>query len=507
MSLRRLGGLALRGSVPVLAAGMLAVVLVEPRLAGAAPGQPSAAAGREVPVESTQLVCPGPETVGVRGGDPSAPGAAAQSAVPVQVAAATAPGWLRPVPGGSGSATSGSLGVWSGSPEPVATAGIGRDVSAFVQTVTRTAVSPVVLGTGAAAPGAVAEQTSLAGQGDLRGLSSATCLAPQDDQWLVGGGSDVGRRGRLVLSNPQGSTVEVSVDVLSTKGTVPRTTGSTVALAPRSRTVLLLDALAPVAAAPVLRVRSTGGSIGAVLQDTWLEGTTPRGTDDAVAALPPATRVLVPGVRVAGSASVRIAVPGTAEAVTQVRLFGGQGPVDLPDGGVVRVPAGSSRDLDLSGVPAGAYGVEVTSDVPVVAGAVVQRRSAPDGPGEIAWSASSDAVTSLAGVAGVEGVAGVAGSRTDLVLTAPRTDVQVDVVIQRADGTSTTTAVRVAGGTTKVVPVAGRSAWLRPEPGTGELVAARFVTRESVLGAMVTAGPLRQVTLTAVPTDIAPAAG
>ena len=111
-----------------------------------------------------------------------------------------------------------------------------------------------------------------------------------------------------MLSNPHESTAQVSVDVLGESGPVVRTTGGTVALAAHWRTVLLLDALAPDVKAPVVHVRTAGRS-SAVLNDSWLDGTDPRGTDDVVASLPAARRVLVPGVRVQGpGALLRIGV-------------------------------------------------------------------------------------------------------------------------------------------------------------------------------------------------------
>lgn len=510
MSIRRVAGLALRASVPLAAAGLLAAVAVQPQVVRAVTGDSvdraigraaeARPASRAVPVTTSKLVCPGPETIGVRDAASSAP---RTPPAPVRVDAASAPSELRPTGTSSsdtGSASSGSIAVRAGGSKTIA----ASDGAASVGAVADTAVSPVVVGTGSAAPGLVAEQRSVVYSADLRGLSSATCLAPQDDQWLVGGGSEVGRRGRLVLTNPQASSVEVTVDVLTAKGTIERTTGSTVALAAFSRTVLLLGALAPGAQAPVVRVRSTGGAIGAVLADAWLEGTTPRGTDDVVAAAPPATSVLVPGVRIRGSAAVRIAVPGSAEAVTQVRLIGEKGAVALPGDGVVRVPAGSSRDVDLSGVPAGAYAVEVTADVPVVAGALVQRRANPSGPGEIAWSASSRPIGSLAGVAGIDLGA---GWRTDLVLTAPRGGATAQLTTRRPDGSMVPSTVQVAGGTTTVVPVDGTAVWVRPVGAGGPLVAARFVTRETALGDLITTGPLRQVALTRVPVVVSPAPG
>ena len=62
----------------------------------------------------------------------------------------------------------------------------------------------------------------------------------------------------------------------------------------------------------------------------------------------------------------------------------------------------------------------------------------------------------------------------------------------------------MAAGTTQAVPVSG-SVWLRPQPGSGEVVAARFTQVDDAGGPAVTTGPLRQVALTRVPTDLAPA--
>jgi hypothetical protein len=155
-------------------------------------------------------------------------------------------------------------------------------------------------------------------------------------------------------------------------------------------------------------------------------------------------------------------------------------------------------------VPAGAYTVQVTADAPVVAGALVQRRTSATGPGELAWSASSDVVTSLAGLAD----AGLGGrATTELVLGAPSdATAQVDVVSVAADGTTSTTSVQVTGKTTKVVTVSGASVWLRPSAGSGPVVAARFDTHADPAGSMISTGPLRQADLTRLPADVAPAA-
>jgi hypothetical protein len=498
MSFARWAQLAAKLAVPVLGVGVVAAAVTIPP---ARAGQPISARHRPpaaVPVDARDLVCPGPETVGVRGA------AASTAPAPVRVYAAAPPVTLRPEPepdrGDLGAA--GTLQVVAGK-QSLSSAPSAADQSARASASVTSAVSPLVQARGAAAPGAVAEQISVVASGDLRGLSAAACAETSDDIWLVGGGTDVGRRGRLVLSNPHESTAQVSVDVIGEDGPVTRTPGSTVALAAHSRTVLLLDALAPGVKAPVVHVRSSGGSVGAVLNDAWLDGTTPRGTDDVVAAAPPATRVLVPGVRVQGpGALLRVAVPGPDEAVVQVRVIGEKGDVALPDDGVVRVGAGSSQDVDLSSLPPGAYALQVVSDEPVLAGAMVRTAQTAAG-GDLSWSASSAPLGSLTGVAAVPDSA---TWHTDLLLSAPDKAGSVQLSFVAADGSTTTSTVDLTAGTTRVVPLSGQTAWLSPRQGSGRVVAAREIRVQLASGLLISSGPLRPVSLTRLPADIAAAA-
>jgi hypothetical protein len=294
-----------------------------------------------------------------------------------------------------------------------------------------------------------------------------------------------------VLVNPADNPVDVDVDVLGESGAVRRTPGSSVAVPARSRTVLLLDALAPEVRSPVVHVTTTGGAVAATLSDAWLTGTTPQGVDDAAPAPAPARRVLVPALLGGGPSSVRIASTGEAEAVAQVRLLGPKGAVDLPDGGVVRVPGSGTTTVDLGSLTSGGYLVEVVSDVPVVAWALVRRSGAA--AGELAWFGSTAPAGALVGAAGI---GGGAGWWSGLVLGAPRDVAQVEVVTVTADGASRTRAVDVAPGTTVTVPTGDAvAAWVRPRPGTGELVAARAMTRRDAGGEMVTGGALAPAVL------------
>lgn len=476
--MKRLGGVLRLVAVTAAGAGLVAGVsrlpLPDVDLSGGE--RAVATTPHAVPLRARQLACPGPETVGVRGSTvrevlPAA--AALTAAAPPASVPGAAPPAATPRPG---RIALGSLpGMTTSGARVARSATVPSSGTPGRRSATLRAPAGVVLsGTGGYAPALTGEQTTLVTGGDLRGLTSVTCSAPATDTWLVGGAGEPGRRGRLVLTNPAATPVQVQVDVLGVRGTVERAAGSSVAVAGRARTVLALDALAPGVAAPVVHVTATGGAVSAVLHDARLDGTTPAGTDDVTAAAAPATDVVVPGVTVNGRVMLRIGVPGSTEAVVQVRLVGPRGLVDPPTGGAVRVRGGGSREIDLTGVPAGAYGVRLRADVPVVAGAMVER-AGPGGRGaDVAWLAGA---RPLRGVTGLAAVASTAPWSTTLELTAPAAAARVELVTVARDGLASARTLRVpAGRTTVTVLPASQSAWLRPAAGSGDVVAARTTT-------------------------------
>ena len=143
--------------------------------------------------------------------------------------------------------------------------------------------------------------------------------------------------------------------------------------------------------------------ISAVLNDTWLDQTTPAGSDDAVGTMP-GTHLVVPG-------SPGSAVPGNVVlrvAATDDRPPCGCG-CSAPTGPTAasggqrcrcRSPRHTVKDIALTGLPAGYDGLELTSTAPVVAG--VQLRTAAPRAGrkrDLAWTAAEPALSGLAGVA------------------------------------------------------------------------------------------------------------
>ena len=492
----------MKGLVRVVAVAAVGAGLVvgADRLPGSLDVSAPAAGGavpvaRAVALTSSTTVCPGPQDLGVTG----LPGTSA-SRGRVDLLGAAPP--ATALPAGVASAGGGTLG-FSALPGrgPLRTplSGGARDRGKVDTAYVSSAKSAVLSGTGALAPGAVALQRSLTGSGDGRGLVTTACGPAAAEAWLLAGGAQPGRRERVVLTNPGPNAVTVDLDVLGARGPVPSPNGRGVVVAPYGRTVVLLDAIAGQENVPVLHVVASGGEVAAVLDDTWLDGVVPRGGDDAAPAAAPSREQVVPAVRVDGAASVRVAVPGADEAVIQTRVLTSRGPLPVPRDAVVRVAGHSSRDIDLTRLPRGAYAVQVKADVPVVAAAMVERRATPKGPSDFAWSSSTPAISRLAGtVVRNPGTKRIAAT-LELAATGGAGSAAVTVVDTR--GRVSTRPVAVPSDGVASVPLTGvTSVWVRPTAGT---VRAGVVTwRTDALGVMLSSTPLLDQPLTQRPVQV-----
>jgi hypothetical protein len=348
----------------------------------------------DVLVEDATLLCPGQSRQGADG--------LRNVAGAVRAAAAVPPVGLVPSVGAVGS--SGAEGVVALTASPSGTSlGSASDrgrafTASLPETATLDAVS--VRATGPLAPGLVAAQTWLRVGDDDRGLALTPCTLPGSDLWLVGGGAGPSRTERLVLVNPGANAVSVRVDVLGAKGPASGPDGRSVSIAPRSRAVLSVDALAPNEPTPVVHAVASGGVVAGVLVDSWIDGATGRGTDDATRSASPATDLIVPGVDVEGEAVLRLANPGPAEALVQVRLLAPTGASQPESLRAVRVPARSTTDVPLSGLAKGPSALRILSDRPVTAGAWVERRATTgeDRMGDFGWVPATPALRALGGL-------------------------------------------------------------------------------------------------------------
>jgi hypothetical protein len=313
-----------------------------------------------------------------------------------------------------------------------------------------------------ASAGAIMSYT--AGDGDLRGSAAVACQQPANDLWLVGANTALGRTAVLNLSNASSTPATVSLDLYGAKGLIQAPGSRGLLVAPGSTRSVILAGLAPRQERLGVRVRSAGGPVAAVIQQSVLRGLTPGGVDFIVPGTAPAVRQVIPGVDIQdpaalatltakpGSAdagpSLQIAVPGSADAVVAIKLYGRDGQKALPGGGVVKATAGTVTEVSLAGVPAGFYTVEASSDVSFTAAARVTKGLASEDASDLAWSPAAVRL-------GSQHVVPVptAGDRY-LVFGAPDGRATISYTPITADGKiRAAAAADMAGGTTASIKV------------------------------------------------------
>ena len=378
-------------------------------------------------VDEAVLACPGQQRLGAAGlrdvpGDVRL-GASAAPATTLRGAGVTPP------PG------AGQVDLESGGNGAVVAT--GATVDGLVAAAVTTTAPVVARATGALAPGLVATQVWRHTGDDDRGLAITPCGLPAADAWLVGGGPGASRTERIVVTNPGANAVTVSFDVFGRGGPVAAAEGRSVSIPPRERAVVSLDALAPDEPAPAVHVTATGGVVSAVLSDQWIDGATARGIDDSVPAAAPATTQVLAGLDVAATTSLRLVNPTTVgEALVQVTVLTEQGPSQPAELRAVRVPPGATTDVALA-LPAGAYGLRLSSDRPVTAAAWTERRATTaDQMGDFAW---------LPATAAIRGVAGA---------TLPALDASAQRLLLSAGAQGGSVEVQIATGTERrTVPV------------------------------------------------------
>lgn len=441
--------------------------------------------GATGPVRSSALVCPGPELKGAQG--------VPDADVSVRVAAAAAP--LRALSGTQPPTTRGALALRS-MPRDL----IGTPVKARGATSVGDLGSPagvLVSATESMAAGVAAAQSWLVPSGDLRSLGGAACSQPGAEFWILAGGGDPGRQERLVLTNPGGNPVTVDATLHGPEGAVSSPNGKGILVPAHGRASFLLDSISGDLTSPVVHVVAEGGVVGAVVNDTWLDGARAGGSDDAVPAAAPSRDQVIPAVLVSGGTGLlRIAVPGTSEAVVQARVLTPDGPRALPGGGVFRMDGGTVRDIDLSKLPATNVGIQVRADVPVVAAAMVTRAQ-PGKAGDLAWTTSTPPITGVAGLPLTAPAAQTNGPiRRYLAVTVSGDTAGVEVITVDAKGAETSLRPNVGIDAAGIVEITGAaSVWVHRVSGTGAVRAGVISMVQDAEGRLITVTPLRDAAL------------
>ena len=230
---------------------------------------------------------------------------------------------------------------------------------------------------------AVGAVTTLTKSGDLRGLTAAPCSQPSAMSWIVGGSIAAGSSAELRLVNPGVTPATAKVTLYGSIGRLSLPSNGEITVPAGGSSSLALETKGSQDPRIAVSVEADGGSVVPTLVTESLDGETPAGTDVITPGAAPATDLVIPGVEITEPATqgevpdaktgadssdtpaVRIVNPGAAPATVSVTMLGKDGARPLSGAQSVTIDAGSVFDIQLAGVPAGTYGVQVTSNTPV----------------------------------------------------------------------------------------------------------------------------------------------
>lgn len=245
----------------------------------------------------------------------------------------------------------------------------------------------------------------------LSGFAAASCTEAVAESWLVGGATDVGRSGIVLLANPTAVAATVDVRVIGETGRVDAPSALGIIVPSGSQRMLSLAGLAPNIVSPVVHITSTGGAIAASLEHSVIEGLTPAGVEIVGPTALPAPTQVIPGFVVptdGGIApaddhaegddfpAVRLLATGDAPAQVSIGIAeagGGGSTID------VTLEPGLVTDVPLGELDAGEYTIRLEGDGPFIAAArattgAPAEQTDPDGADpeasvDLAWTAAT----------------------------------------------------------------------------------------------------------------------
>jgi len=472
----------------------------------------SATVTRQVAVTSAARACPpapgsGPAPVTLLGGRAGGTGAPGQGSHIELTALPPAGQALRPA-----------------SPVLAQSPGVVSLLTLPAGTVTGKKAGPVAQGWSVTGNGSMA-QSMEAELADSTGMATVRCGAPGSDLWFVGPGQQNGAsKISLSLMNVDSLAASVDVTVITDAGQSQAGNNDTgITVLPHQTVTESLSSVAKGSSVVAIEVHTSIGRVvadvsegssasttadGTTTGSTTTGGTTGTTTDGTTAGgttaaseltwLPvtaaPSTRLVIPGVPPSGSAAgLFIADPGdssakvTVTAITpqqKLRPFGTQS-VDLPGQSAAYVALSP-----LGGINAA---LEITSNVPVVAGVLVPGRAADAATGAAATASTATAATApISQQAVVAGNVSGSGLAASVVLSAPDAAARVRLteIAPASHGGGSVTAsqvVPVKAGRTQVAPVtapkgakhgAAFAVVITPLAGSGPVYAARVETKE-----------------------------
>ncbi len=321
------------------------------------------------------------------------------------------------------------------------------------------------------------------------GLAGVRCGEPGSDIWFVGPGQQNGATQiQLDLMNIDSLAASVDVSVTTDAGQAQAGNDTGITVPPHQTVTESLSSMGSGSSVVAIEVRT---SIGRVAADVS-EGSSHGAASWLPTAAEPSTELVIPGVPPSSSAAgLFLAVPGTSSAKVSVLAITPQGQYRPFGSQTIDLPGESASYQALTPLGGTAAALEITSNVPVVAGVLVP------GSGAGAFTAATTPISEQAVVAGNTTGSGLAAS---VVLSAPAGPARVRLTeIAQAstgsraiggigDGTDATGSqvVSVRAGHTLVAPVttprgarrgSAFAVVITPLAGSGPLYAARVETQ------------------------------
>lgn len=240
------------------------------------------------------------------------------------------------------------------------------------------------------------------------GLAAASCVPGTNDAWIIAGDNSIGREALLVLVNSGAVDATVTLELLGTSGPIQGSGLSGISAPAGKTTVLPLASFAPKSETFAIHVSSRGASLGVYLQQKTIRGVIPGGLDLVPVSAAADQKLVIPGVFIRTTSKLanlqtadknfadtlpmlRVTAPGDQDASFTAQVVGADG---SSFGTVIQgtVPAGSTKDFEISDVTDGDYAVQFDSDQPVLAS--VRYSRAAGSVADFAW-ATAVAATKL----------------------------------------------------------------------------------------------------------------
>lgn len=340
-----------------------------------------------------------------------------------------------------------------------------------VTVLTAPAGPQVVSGLRSTTFGAVSAVRATAGP--ERGLSATTCATPATEQWFTAVGMSESEQADLVLTNIDSVDAIVDVTVYGPQGRIAsQGVRGVVVAAASSRTV----PLSVVASSPDpvgVQVTSDQGRVAATLRQHLWDGSKPLGTDWIPVAAAPAKQVVIPGLP-DGDGLRRLVVTNPGERTTGIDLMvlTADGNNQLPGLENLEVPAGTTREFDLTDALAGeAAALSLSADYPVTA--AVRAASPGTDRSDPVWLAALPPV-------GDDGVWLLPSAQKSETLLQFANPAAAEARLRVTLGTSQPIEVKVPAGGIATTPVPAAATVVVRVEGAGRAVRGALVTREDL---------------------------